>query len=202
MATGKWTIQFAEMAAKVYERWDIARFGMGFSHPFLRKIDDHGALQGEIHGTWFSSGIDERKRNLAAKLMNDFSVAVQHEGLVSSTTYVMGPLKPLSLISAREEDFRPAEPLYLSPVFTGPKAEVNEIWDSIKRTFPEINDRHQPYYRYATLSGPTSNCQKVLREAMEKAHIIPCPSSLHLAQTAWDDVPTPTVSHYHIKGLE
>lgn len=181
------SITLVERPVHISRAQDEKMFGKPFSHPFLVLKDAKETVIGEIHGSWKrGSAIETKLAQAFDKVSGRICSGRLNAFMASATDYY-----PQCYIAGAEGERQYASRLEEHMLYKGQEGKARELWTALVESFPAVNEKRQPYYRYAKPDERFGNCQTIIRESLcvvENQLSVDVPA-LKLAQTGWTGRP-------------
>ena len=182
------SITLVERPVHISRAQDEKMFGKPFSHPFVVLKDAKDRVIGEIHGSWKRGSSVETK---LAQAFDKISGKICSSRLNAFMASASAGYYPQCYIAGADGERQYASRLEEHLLYKGREGTAREIWARLVEGFPAVNEKGQPYYRYAKPDDRFGNCQTIIRGSLctvENVLSVAVPD-LKLAQTGWTDMP-------------
>lgn len=189
ISRGQWRIELVERPVRVSAHQDIAWFGRHFSHPFLVLKNPCGGVEREMHVIGRLNPPDKTTEISLDLYTGQFF----HESAIKPLVALLGARYPLCRIFDHAGRWQYNDGLIQHGLHRDNRFRVEDCWQRLCDTMDALNAAAKPYHRYAQRGAGFSNCQIILRTAMERAGFKDIPA-LALAQTGWMDQASPIIA--------
>lgn len=156
--SSNWRIEFVEKKLNIGVIDNLAFGGKDASHSFLRLVDEHNKVRGELHG--FSYNPDnQQKADFSFNPLKKLRLIFQKK----ADAYVPNSLK----VFHYDYDRSGHETLYPQEIMRGSKSNILEHWIKAIERGIEINAREYEYRPFNLFSWIAQNCHTASAELMD-----------------------------------